>query len=447
MQKGTAARSVAAIAAELKIPSFIVELRHSSTHVDLPALPMLELAAQAALAWLQENYWQKQATAFRETRVSTRQLLRDFKETASKSASRTKKASRKSSSKADAGKSILRKLTSGIAPNMVDELVVAPLLDPGLLAPTNSEVGSGSDATTAARDRVAVWSPALEAFSVAWPDFACLILDKLVDKLLDLQPKLVRGASTRTAHTVKKSATAFAVREAGAAVMALEESELSAVAARSFKWYTVIAVHVLDEFQPDDARHLRHVARRIVGSPCPELQPLLRKLLDHLRSYIGPGIGDRVLLAFDIASNFPAPVPLMGTSDRLDISGDMSKDQAHDTACAHTEWTDAATFYDSVQALVRQSGVADATTADTGAMKTSIWQLERDIGWGMCPIGALPTGRMGGGPHLHPRSASKGKSEINDEHSDPRSQKRLRRCLGDDESDYFLAVSSSIALM
>jgi hypothetical protein len=38
-----------------------VDLRHESTHNELPSAASLRLAADQALAWLQLNYWQRQA--------------------------------------------------------------------------------------------------------------------------------------------------------------------------------------------------------------------------------------------------------------------------------------------------------------------------------------------------------------------------------------------------
>lgn len=46
LQLGAYARSISSIAAQLGLPSWFVELRHASTHEDLPSLELLRQAAQ-----------------------------------------------------------------------------------------------------------------------------------------------------------------------------------------------------------------------------------------------------------------------------------------------------------------------------------------------------------------------------------------------------------------
>ncbi|KAG6331926.1 hypothetical protein ID866_7159, partial [Astraeus odoratus] len=58
LQVGAFARSIASIAAQLGLPSWLVELRHAATHEDLPSLELLREAARESLAWLFHNYFQ-----------------------------------------------------------------------------------------------------------------------------------------------------------------------------------------------------------------------------------------------------------------------------------------------------------------------------------------------------------------------------------------------------
>ncbi|GAA5872576.1 hypothetical protein JCM1840_004841 [Sporobolomyces johnsonii] len=51
------ARSIAALAAQLGLPLWFVELRHQATHEELPALPVLRDGARQALDWLYTHYW------------------------------------------------------------------------------------------------------------------------------------------------------------------------------------------------------------------------------------------------------------------------------------------------------------------------------------------------------------------------------------------------------
>ncbi|KAL5010490.1 hypothetical protein ScPMuIL_012795 [Solemya velum] len=50
------------VAAKLGIPEWIVDLRHSATHGDLPALVLLNVGVKWALKWLKREFWIKQIT-------------------------------------------------------------------------------------------------------------------------------------------------------------------------------------------------------------------------------------------------------------------------------------------------------------------------------------------------------------------------------------------------
>ncbi|KAF8557355.1 Las1-domain-containing protein [Imleria badia] len=57
LQSGAYARSIAAIATQLGLPSWLVELRHAATHEDLPSLELLREACKESLSWLLHNYF------------------------------------------------------------------------------------------------------------------------------------------------------------------------------------------------------------------------------------------------------------------------------------------------------------------------------------------------------------------------------------------------------
>ncbi|KAG8942603.1 rRNA-processing protein las1 [Tulasnella sp. 424] len=57
LQQGVYARPIAAIAAQIGLPAWFVELRHQATHEDLPSLLVLREAAREALTWLLHNYF------------------------------------------------------------------------------------------------------------------------------------------------------------------------------------------------------------------------------------------------------------------------------------------------------------------------------------------------------------------------------------------------------
>ncbi|KAL1738419.1 Las1-like protein, partial [Schizophyllum fasciatum] len=52
LQSGVYARSIAAIAAQIGLPAWLVELRHAATHEDLPSLELLREGANQSMRWL-----------------------------------------------------------------------------------------------------------------------------------------------------------------------------------------------------------------------------------------------------------------------------------------------------------------------------------------------------------------------------------------------------------
>ncbi|GFR46559.1 hypothetical protein Agub_g8151, partial [Astrephomene gubernaculifera] len=62
-QRGRVAASVAVLADVAGLPRALVDVRHEATHTELPSLPLLRAAADSALGWLRENYWDAQARA------------------------------------------------------------------------------------------------------------------------------------------------------------------------------------------------------------------------------------------------------------------------------------------------------------------------------------------------------------------------------------------------
>ncbi|POM71207.1 Las1 domain containing hypothetical protein, partial [Phytophthora palmivora] len=64
-QKGAYAVAVSVLAQRIGIPLWIVDLRHESTHNQLPSLPVLRFAARHLLAWLRANYWGAQEEMIR----------------------------------------------------------------------------------------------------------------------------------------------------------------------------------------------------------------------------------------------------------------------------------------------------------------------------------------------------------------------------------------------
>ncbi|KAF8078240.1 Las1-like-domain-containing protein [Lyophyllum atratum] len=57
LQLGAYARSIAAIANQLGLPPWLVELRHAATHEDLPSVDLLREGARESMVWLLHNYF------------------------------------------------------------------------------------------------------------------------------------------------------------------------------------------------------------------------------------------------------------------------------------------------------------------------------------------------------------------------------------------------------
>lgn len=70
------ARSVYSLAVELNLPLILVEIRHQASHNALPRLSVLEAAAQKALLWLHENYWEPQSRCISSSLESTTESIK-----------------------------------------------------------------------------------------------------------------------------------------------------------------------------------------------------------------------------------------------------------------------------------------------------------------------------------------------------------------------------------
>lgn len=57
-QTGMYAQSIGAIAERIGLPLWLVQVRHSATHEELPSLDVAREACDTALRWLDEHYWQ-----------------------------------------------------------------------------------------------------------------------------------------------------------------------------------------------------------------------------------------------------------------------------------------------------------------------------------------------------------------------------------------------------
>ena len=74
-QKRYVAMSIAKLCAHIGLPSWLVDVRHDATHNQLAKLPLLRLAAQTFLDFLQERYWAAVAAQHCQQRESAMDML------------------------------------------------------------------------------------------------------------------------------------------------------------------------------------------------------------------------------------------------------------------------------------------------------------------------------------------------------------------------------------
>lgn len=89
-QRGVYARSVQAIAEEIGLPDWLVDLRHEATHANLPSQDTLRAGVNVALSWLRDEYWEAQVKAQEESKLKLCSLIEDYRVVAS-----TKKTKKK----------------------------------------------------------------------------------------------------------------------------------------------------------------------------------------------------------------------------------------------------------------------------------------------------------------------------------------------------------------
>ncbi|XP_072976368.1 uncharacterized protein [Typha angustifolia] len=71
-------RSISQLADAVGIPRVLVDIRHESSHRNLPSLRLVRLACIKALDFLKSNYWEPQKCAIRDVRIEIRSRLREM---------------------------------------------------------------------------------------------------------------------------------------------------------------------------------------------------------------------------------------------------------------------------------------------------------------------------------------------------------------------------------
>lgn len=71
-------RSISELADAIGIPRVLVDIRHESSHRNLPSIRLVRMASMKALDWLKSNYWEPQRSAIPDVRKEVRLRLREM---------------------------------------------------------------------------------------------------------------------------------------------------------------------------------------------------------------------------------------------------------------------------------------------------------------------------------------------------------------------------------
>ena len=79
-QKGKFAVSVQTLATQLNVPRTLVDIRHDSTHNQLPSIQRLRKASEDAIGWLNVHYWERQKRKLEHVKEEMRLAIRAMAE-------------------------------------------------------------------------------------------------------------------------------------------------------------------------------------------------------------------------------------------------------------------------------------------------------------------------------------------------------------------------------
>ena len=79
-QKGKFAVSVQTLASQLNVPRTLVDIRHDSTHNQLPSIQRLRKASEDAIGWLNVHYWERQKRKLERVKEEMRLAIRAMAE-------------------------------------------------------------------------------------------------------------------------------------------------------------------------------------------------------------------------------------------------------------------------------------------------------------------------------------------------------------------------------
>ncbi|KAF8512478.1 Las1-like-domain-containing protein [Gautieria morchelliformis] len=211
LQHGVYARSIASIAAQIGLPLWLVELRHASTHEELPSLELLREGTREAMSWLLRNYFLptispvNQSVADRITLPPVSPLLAQYKKLLKMT---NRDTSLKSQSKPELAR-ILRDieqwiLEAKVAASMVEFDIETPndeedekerwalenlcdaLSTRGGLVPVSKRKRPSSlhGLKVPSSEHVALWVPLVQHVYTRYTCFPSILLSRIINRLL-----------------------------------------------------------------------------------------------------------------------------------------------------------------------------------------------------------------------------------------------------------------------
>jgi hypothetical protein len=176
------AMSVNALARRMQLPRIFVDLRHAATHSALPSLPMLEIAAKHALAWLQQHYWDAQHNELQHVRAVLVALLKSYKQQNDDDGDESSQAQQH----------VLQALWSAVDANPLNaQTDLIPVLRDDarfLVKPPRKECTASTSRVAAVFQKVAAkWTEPLDYFVSRWSKFALHTVQALLQRIATSQ--------------------------------------------------------------------------------------------------------------------------------------------------------------------------------------------------------------------------------------------------------------------
>eukprot|EP00002_Diphylleia_rotans_P000140 TRINITY_DN10077_c0_g1_i2.p1 TRINITY_DN10077_c0_g1~~TRINITY_DN10077_c0_g1_i2.p1 ORF type:complete len:498 (+),score=101.78 TRINITY_DN10077_c0_g1_i2:47-1540(+) len=164
IQLGKYAQSISSLADRMGLPQFFVDLRHDATHSELPSIQSLRYAADRAILWLQDNYWNRQVQILDSVSQEIREQLNKYIRSLDSINTMT----------ADSLEGYMNAICSRMSSNGVRDILIPIFIGEFLI---NGEELSEKMVGW----RVTKWTPLIKRFSLQWPYFLNYFLSAVMD--------------------------------------------------------------------------------------------------------------------------------------------------------------------------------------------------------------------------------------------------------------------------